>query len=274
MSRNPKALPQLVYHGSPYRGIERFSTDKIGTGEGTWAFGYGLYFASRREIAEHYRLALSRRSKDRLMFDGALLDVDSIRGRSIEKVAILGRQGALQDLDDNIKFNEKYAPSIAELYKSVRDEIEVLPIDLVSINKGQLYEVEIPDDGEMLLWDKTLDEQSQEVRRALSGMHNQLKARALAKNNVGAQPTGSAIYGAMVEYFAEGKKNDVFTNPAHYGQKEASLELADLGIKGIKYLDSQSRGAGDGSFNYVIFSGEDAQVERVFFSRRPRECER
>jgi hypothetical protein len=71
----------------------------------------------------------------------------------------------------------------------------------------------------------------------------------------------------MVEYFAEGKKNDVFTNPAHYGQKEASLELADLGIKGIKYLDSQSRDADGGSFNFVIFSGDEAQVERVFFSR-------
>jgi hypothetical protein len=257
MSRNPKALPQLVYHGSPYRGIERFSTDKIGTGEGTWAFGYGLYFASRREIAEHYRLALSRRSKDRLMFDGALLDVDSIRGRSIEKVAILGRQGALQDLDDNIKFNEKYAPSIAELYKSVRDEIEVLPIDLVSINKGQLYEVEIPDDGEMLMWDKPLSDQPEAVKKTLS-----------ENTPLGGAKAPWALSGAQL-YRSMARGAVGF--PAIDSDQAASKYFASLGIKGIKYLDGDSRDLGEGSFNYVIFDGADTEITNVFYSRAPRE---
>lgn len=44
----------LVAHGSKHA-IERFSSDKIGTGEGVQAFGYGLYFADRKLVAAHYQ---------------------------------------------------------------------------------------------------------------------------------------------------------------------------------------------------------------------------
>ena len=54
-------VEQPAYHGSPYRGIEQFSTAHIGKGEGAQAYGWGLYFAGRREIAEFYRESLSRR---------------------------------------------------------------------------------------------------------------------------------------------------------------------------------------------------------------------
>ena len=49
---------QRAYHGSPHK-FDKFSLDKIGTGEGAQAYGYGLYFASKKEIAEHYRRLLA-----------------------------------------------------------------------------------------------------------------------------------------------------------------------------------------------------------------------
>ena len=42
---------QRAYHGSPRRDIDRFSTQFMGTGEGNQAFGWGMYFASKREVA-------------------------------------------------------------------------------------------------------------------------------------------------------------------------------------------------------------------------------
>ena len=33
-----------AYHGTPHK-VDRFRTDKIGTGEGAQAYGWGLYFA-------------------------------------------------------------------------------------------------------------------------------------------------------------------------------------------------------------------------------------
>lgn len=40
-------------HASPHK-FRDFSTDKMGTGEGHQAFGWGLYFSRGRESNEHY----------------------------------------------------------------------------------------------------------------------------------------------------------------------------------------------------------------------------
>lgn len=46
------------YHGSPYA-FDKFSMDKVGTGEGAQAFGYGLYFTDVESIANKYREQLT-----------------------------------------------------------------------------------------------------------------------------------------------------------------------------------------------------------------------
>ena len=40
------------------------------------------------------------------------------------------------------------------------------------------------------------------------------------------------------------------------------------GVKGIKYLDGISRGAGEGSYNYVIFNGDDTQIVEQYYQRQ------
>ena len=62
-----------AYHGTPHTfaaeegaPLGRFSTEKIGSGEGAQAYGYGLYFAEKKSIAEWYRDKLTK------------IDVDSI----------------------------------------------------------------------------------------------------------------------------------------------------------------------------------------------------
>ena len=46
------------WHGTPHE-VEKFSTEKIGTGEGPQAFGHGLYFAENRGVGLNYRKALT-----------------------------------------------------------------------------------------------------------------------------------------------------------------------------------------------------------------------
>jgi hypothetical protein len=46
---------QRVFHGTPNMIRERFQLNRIGTGEGNQRYGWGLYFANRREVAEYYR---------------------------------------------------------------------------------------------------------------------------------------------------------------------------------------------------------------------------
>ena len=58
-----KSLDQIAWHGSPYR-FSKFLLEKIGTGEGAQAHGWGLYFALNRATAEEYRERLSSASED------------------------------------------------------------------------------------------------------------------------------------------------------------------------------------------------------------------
>jgi hypothetical protein len=47
-----------AWHGSPYQ-FDKFTTEKIGTGEGAQAFGWGLYFTDLESIARNYAEKLS-----------------------------------------------------------------------------------------------------------------------------------------------------------------------------------------------------------------------
>ena len=58
-----------AYHGSPYQ-FEQFDIEKIGTGEGAQAYGYGLYFAESEDVARGYREALT---EPRIEVGGKLL---------------------------------------------------------------------------------------------------------------------------------------------------------------------------------------------------------
>src|SRR5262249_25747808 len=62
VSAAERELFQPAYHGSPHI-FDKFSSDKIGTGEGAQAFGHGLYFAGRKGVAEYYRNTLTAAPK-------------------------------------------------------------------------------------------------------------------------------------------------------------------------------------------------------------------
>ena len=51
-----------AYHGSPYE-FDEFKTESIGTGDGTQAFGRGLYFAESEDVARGYRDRLTKLNK-------------------------------------------------------------------------------------------------------------------------------------------------------------------------------------------------------------------
>ena len=59
VSRLSGKVPIKAYHGSPHD-FDKFSSAKIGTGEGAHAYGHGLYFAENEATAEAYRKSLSR----------------------------------------------------------------------------------------------------------------------------------------------------------------------------------------------------------------------
>lgn len=82
---------ERAYHGGPHR-FPKFSLDAIGSGEGAQVYRWGLYFASRKEIAEWYREKLSRASGPSLaelrdyFTPGTVLDHDRSWGNHADRV--------------------------------------------------------------------------------------------------------------------------------------------------------------------------------------------
>jgi len=265
----PRVLYQTAFHGTPYRGIERFSLAKIGTGEGAQAYGWGLYFAGKKEIAEYYRKELSvDEQKFNTKIDGEIPPyiVEAIRKANSRG----GLAKGLEELNDQIKYIEstieryekelETAPSIQleglinywrQAIKSLR---QVEDSRNLSTEAGQLYEVEIPEDNEYLLWDKPLSEQPEAVRTAFDRLSDEYGY------DYGNYTGGQAYRGLTSDLNAEG-----LIGTRRDAQQATSELMQSLGVKGIKYLDATSRGKGEGSYNYVIFDEDAIQIKKTYY---------
>lgn len=62
----PEQYAQTAWHGSPHV-FDAFDLGAIGTGEGSQAHGWGLYFAKNREVSKGYQDALTKNSRKELI---------------------------------------------------------------------------------------------------------------------------------------------------------------------------------------------------------------
>jgi len=253
----PKPLQLDVYHGTPHtlppterNPLGEFDASKIGTGEGAQAYGHGIYVAENPKVAIEYKKALS--TPEVVLKDGtritnpqtgspedvakAWLEEAYLNGdktpfdTAIKKVAMLRNSAnSPQQFDGALNVLNEWKKSGAS-------------VDL----GGNLYKADLPDEmiPKMLDWDAPLSKQPNSIQNWLKDSMNPYRSQLAAKDIGGNEPTGSLIYNRLTELMSEGKKSDVFTNAANFGAKNASQELADFGIAGIKYLDEGSRKPG------------------------------
>jgi hypothetical protein len=244
-----------AWHGSPHD-FDTFSLDKIGTGEGAQAYGWGLYFAGKREVAEHYRNALANKNAN---FDG--LAVRALNSIGLGNIDMEYRKAfmslAYAHINDGVSaertarlMNYQIPPARkktdVELMSALRMYVDGQP-------KGRLFKVELaPAEDEYLLWDRPLSGQSEKVKAAIKALaksppagltkYDILKAEvdagwldARTENAV----FGSSFYRALTVLSGQGQPAMLRAAP-----RAASLALRAAGIRGIKYLDGSSRGMG------------------------------
>ena len=242
----PQAMFQRVWHGTPHKGIEKtgFRLDKIGTGEGLQVYGHGIYFASRREVAEFYRGMRQGqvRLDGRLMTDGHHRGAASTGDAEVDAL-LLDAQG---DVDKAIAWARDFGQDAqAAKLERLRGRVQ-------RGEPGQLYAAEIPEDDDLLDWDKPLDEQPAKVRRALLELAGGLPAdgRAAFRQAMARRATGQDVYAFLAQRAAGA---DASAEGVQKGQRAASELLLAHGIPGLRYLDGDSRNAGEGSHNYVIW---------------------
>ena len=232
-----KGLPvgaATVYHGSPYR-FQRFDPTKIGTGEGAQSYGYGHYVAESPKVADEYRMMLSPHK----VTGEAAQDLANyslrIKPKVEEAINYLQKEKKTAINQSKASSNEFATDEYVKQYDDA--------IALLRSNKGEkagsLYTIDLPDPAiaRMLDWDKPLGEQAQ-AKSVLERIGKEISL-----------PKMQAAEGAGFAY--QHLANAVG------GPKNAAALLRNEGIPGIRYLDQGSRGAGQGTSNFVVFPGEE-----------------
>ena len=277
---NSGTMFMTAWHGSPHD-HDGFSTEHIGSGEGAQAYGYGLYFAGDRDVAEYYKKTLSGND---IRIDGKRSFEWNIGNQ--EKEALLHADG---DVDAAIKYLKHYqnevfgkkgsSPSVT-LSKQAADAISELELlkesDRVTINKGKLYQVELaPKESEYLLWDLPLNEQSEMVKDVIKDVLDDIVNRqsdyhraselsrkyqhVIEEGNI----DGASLYSLLSTELGPAVQRG--KNTIRNGDDQAASEyLHSLGIRGIKYLDGSSRNKGEGAHNYVIFNDADVSIQAKY----------
>ena len=236
ISKLPKKKGVKAYHGSPHS-FDKFewSPKTRGTGEGAQAYGDGLYFAENEGVAKGYRDQLSNR--DGSGYATAHLNaqnlVNKVGGDTEFAAQVLrdqldqvGDEGTAKKLRDTLDFvtSGKYAGPLPPA--------------------GHVYEVNIDADPNTFLdWDKPLSEQPEAVRRKLADTSLLYHADLAGMKD----PTGSQLLREIIGDHPSGTK-----------------PLKEAGISGIKFLDAGSRGAGDGTRNYVVFDDKLISIVRKY----------
>lgn len=269
-----------VYHGSGSDFTE-FDFDHMGEGAGSQAFGWGGYVTSSEEIGKSY-VELTRK-KPTYVYNGKEMSEDDLRSVLLDKVGI----DNANILDDFLYNLEKYGVSEAKsilrkgdyayfkdllkgTYGSVRsgyqNKVDAAELILAPRNirvkkyKGNLYEVDIPDDNgnNYLNWDAPItDELIDKVAKALPSLRS-YDIKDLKKDRT------------FDNFYKTISMRSVKDDASFNDDKAASKLLSSLGYTGIKYKAGRNfGGAEEGDTNYVIFKPEDMKIiEHTKFSLR------
>ncbi len=280
-----------AYHGSPHD-FDQFDISRIGTGEGAQAYGHGLYFAENEGVAKQYRdtLAAQQNAATRYQFSGGIDPAYKSAAKDFLENGY-GREEALVGLRDVYK-------------NARDGELEAALQEVISGGKGRMYEVKIdasPD--EFLDWDKPLSEQPGGVRKRLESAgfgkplaDNDLQAGVDRfdkymetddydyswRNVQDFRRDATKYLDAYDEGGVDAAKKWLRENPESLVARRAMPNRAAVavheiarddvntealraaGIKGIRYLDQGSRGAGQGTANYVVFDDKIIDILKKY----------
>lgn len=243
MAQVPNLMGLTAYHGTPHTIKGKFDISKVGTGEGAQAYGHGMYFAESPDVARTYATDRSYVGKfmagtpDKTTWDAQRIAQDTLNVHG---------DNAVEQLQKTLKANSySKNPQQVQANKQLEDAIDILKTNQLQPT-GNLYKVDIPDEyiPNMLDYDKPLNQQTNIINNILS------------KNSGFTGQTKREIQ----ELVKQGAKGEDLIKLFGKDQKELSEELSNLGIKGIRYKDAMSRGADDGTSNFVVFEPSNVKI--------------
>lgn len=259
------ALFQPAYHGTPHS-FDKFSTDHIGAGEGNQAFGWGLYFSSKKEVAEWYRDELSQSV---IYVDDKAMNPNKesvAMSYALKTLRYVDPDKALQGLDEL----EAAGSGDAAWFDDRRAAIESLRGKKIEErSSGKLYKVEVPDDAELMDFDKPLSSQPAAIQEAFK--HLGVEDMTVTGGDAYAQI--ASTLGQDVDVSAApkgwGSSGDADVTMARQPDPHAaSIALNAAGVPGHKYIGTESSAT-----NYVIYDDKRVEVKEYFQDASPTDSE-
>lgn len=275
----------IAFHGSG-ADFDQFSLEKIGTGEGAQAYGYGLYFTDSEDIAKFYRDAISA-GQTKIPYGGAedaaqaipenipYLDVDGYRsylmGDAEEVISsILTKQhfnlmpeqriidANLDVLEKNGVLNIKMRDGsfVTLLRTQSGDQFTATP---VKEKTGKIYKVGLaPKPEDMIDYQTTFADQPQKVQDALKAIGYEVEENIDLAMRRPMPMVLDSLKGKIIGDVREGAQ------APDRPDKILSEKLLEQGIPGIKYRAAGSRAANidaaDAEMNYVIFDDKAIKI--------------
>ena len=265
---NPVGI--IAFHGSG-ADFDEFKLEKIGTGEGAQAYGYGLYFTDSEDIAKFYRDAIGGSGYKKIDYSSDThaaksipdidhKEVDGYKSYRIDQAndvikSALKMQRFNVDPDENalnifemtferdgaLQIDMRDGTSVSLLKNFEGDSFTVTPLKKA---EGKTYKVALePKPEELLDYDLPLSQQP----KMLKLIDNAYGDSEIVITQAGLDPA-TATGGDLIK---------ALEGVGGQGGKRASEFLRNVGIFGIKYRAAGSRGSkiddAAAERNYVIF---------------------
>lgn len=255
---------RIVHHGTG-TSFDKFSTEKIGTGEGNQSFGWGLYFTDKKDIAQYYAETIGDMPSYVLYKDGKPADMND----EISRV-IYNYDGDVKKAIRSIKRNanmwkkegdEEFAAEIMKTADRLKLE-DPNSWEMKEEGNRHIYDVEIPDTG-FLHWDNPMTNEQKRLIIEQAGkegikisFYGDLLPAVEFFDKMGSKAEGEQIYKALERTLGS--------------DKEASLFLNRAGFNGIEYVAGRHSGKKSVDSNFVIF---DENAVRIINHLRYRKQE-
>jgi hypothetical protein len=253
-----------VWHGTPHK-FDKFSTDFMNKGMKSQAYGWGLYFTDKKEIAEYYAKINSRnnlkqqyKGKDippNTPIEMAANIINNIRYNTISKAIERAK---------NLKTHVTDHEDLTQFWNNVIDCLEnSKKTDFKNVPSKVLYNITIhdgksPEEYDYLRWDKPItDEQLKKIITQLN--KENYKGRIKIKNDKLVK-----VWGGEDDIITGKNFYEALAGDYNFSPKAASLFLLRAGIDGIKYPTGyQTKKIYDNTFDYVVFDDKNIKIENV-----------
>lgn len=270
----------IAFHGSG-ADFDEFKIEKIGTGEGAQAYGYGLYFAEKEDIARFYKEAMEEPKY--LELEGKPLDSVYTADNEEKFADYVNRNFDPEEHDDVYVVLDNLGQGLLSLRdadnmvsgtfrpteKNLRQIYQKIKPDLVEpeVGEGKMYKVGLePKPEDMMDYQLPIAEQNPKFLKAFKEIyHDRIKSDPQLSE---LYPTPDSLTMKDIGLFDKsivGQAYNTFAKKLFNGDEAALTQaLLEKGVSGIKYRDAGSRGGAkslkDASFNYVIFDDKMIKI--------------